>query len=56
VANRESGFNQEAMGSKGEIGVFQLMPSTASELGVNASNLEDNIIGGIAYLKKQYDR
>lgn len=56
VANRESGFNQGAMGSKGEIGVYQLMPTTARELGVNPSNLEDNLIGGISYLKQQFDK
>jgi soluble lytic murein transglycosylase-like protein len=56
VANRESGFNQGAMGAKGEIGVYQLMPSTAREVGVNASDLGDNITGGIAYLKQQFDK
>jgi soluble lytic murein transglycosylase-like protein len=56
VANRESGFNQGAMGSKGEIGVYQLMPSTAAGLGVNASDLGDNILGGITYLKQMFDK
>lgn len=56
VAHQESGLNQAAIGSKGELGVFQLMPSTATGLGVNASNLDSNILGGISYLKQLYDR
>lgn len=56
IARAESDFNQAAMGSKGEIGIFQLMPSTAAELGVNASVLEDNITGGITYLKQMFDK
>lgn len=56
VARRESGLNQAARGAAGEIGVFQLMPGTAAELGVNPYDLEQNINGGIRYLKQQIDR
>lgn len=56
VAQRESGLNQSARGAAGEIGVFQLMPGTAGDLGVNPSNLEENIEGGIRYLRQMFDR
>ncbi len=52
VARQESGFNQAARGPGGEIGVFQLMPGTARDLGVNPLILMENIGGGIAYLKQ----
>ena len=50
VAQQESGFNQSAVGSSGEIGVFQLMPGTAAGLGVDPANLQQNVQGGVAYL------
>lgn len=50
VAMQESGLNQSAVGSSGEIGVFQLMPATAAQLGVDPTNLQANIQGGITYL------
>lgn len=53
VAQRESGFNQGAVGSSGEIGVFQLMPTTAQQLSVNPYDQQANIDGGIKYLKQQ---
>lgn len=56
VAQQESGFDQGAIGGSGEIGVFQLMPGTAAELGVNPHNLAENIQGGLAYLSQQYQR
>jgi Transglycosylase SLT domain len=52
IANQESGFNQAARGSKGEVGVFQLMPSTAAALGVNPYDLTENISGGVSYLSQ----
>lgn len=50
VAQRESSLNPNAVGTKGERGVFQIMPSTAAGLGIDPSNLEQNIAGGTAIL------
>lgn len=50
IAQQESGFNQNAVGTSGEIGVFQLLPSTAASLGVDPTDLVQNISGGVAYL------
>lgn len=49
--------NPETARSKaGAIGVMQLMPRTAKELGVDPLNPEENIRGGITYLKKMLDQ
>lgn len=53
----ESHGKQSAISKKGAIGVYQLMPETARQLGVDPYNLEGNISGGIHYLSdllKQY--
>lgn len=57
VAHVESGFSQGAVSSAGAIGVMQLEPGTAAELGVNPYNWRQNIDGGVRYLAekiKQY--
>ena len=54
IAKAESGFRQEARGAGGTIGVFQLMPATARNMGLNAYDLNDNIKGGIQYYKSMY--
>lgn len=56
VAGQESGFSQAKVSPKGARGVMQLMPGTARDLGVNASDEDQNIDGGVRYLKQQYDR
>jgi hypothetical protein len=49
--------NPETARSKaGALGVMQLMPRTAKELGVDPMNPEENIRGGIVYLKKMMDQ
>ena len=50
IAQRESGFDNRAVGTSGEIGIFQLMPSTARQLGVDPTDPTQNIAGGVAYL------
>lgn len=51
VARAESGFQADAVSSCGAQGLMQLMPSTASALGVkNAFDPEQNVMGGAKYL------
>ncbi|OYU71153.1 MAG: transglycosylase [Alphaproteobacteria bacterium PA2] len=52
VAWQESRLNQTAVSPKGARGVMQLMPGTASQLGVQAEDMRDNIKGGAVYLKQ----
>jgi soluble lytic murein transglycosylase-like protein len=51
VAKVESGLRQEAVSVKGAVGLMQLMPGTAAELGVRASLAEENAQGGARYLR-----
>jgi soluble lytic murein transglycosylase-like protein len=50
VARRESGWRQDAVSSKGAIGIMQLMPGTARDLGVDPRDAAANVEGGAAYL------
>lgn len=59
VAKAESGFNASAVSSAGAIGIMQLMPQTASSLGVtNPYDATQNIMGGaklLSQLLKKYN-
>ena len=53
VIHAESGFNSHAVSRKGALGLMQLMPDTASRLGVaNAFDPESNVGGGSRYLRE----
>jgi len=57
VANKESGFNPNAVGSSGEIGLYQLMPRTANDLGISDKwDIGQNIDGGVRYLSQLYSK
>lgn len=56
VAWRESRFHHEARSSKGAVGVMQLMPSTARDLGVDPSDMVQNVKGGAMYLRQMLNR
>ena len=47
---------ETAKSGAGALGVMQLMPKTAKGLGVDPLNPEENIRGGVTYLKQMYDK
>ncbi|WP_137114077.1 lytic transglycosylase domain-containing protein [Mesorhizobium sp. GR13] len=53
---QESRFNPCAKSSAGAIGLAQLMPGTAGDLGVSPYNIEQNLRGGAHYYKQQLRR
>jgi soluble lytic murein transglycosylase-like protein len=56
LVEQESGNRQTAISRSGAIGLAQLMPGTARELGVNPYDALQNLMGGAKYLRQQIDR
>ncbi len=56
VARAESAYRVNAVSPKGAIGVMQLMPATAAELGANPHNAAENIDAGARHLRDLLER
>ena len=56
LVKQESGFRADARSHAGAIGLTQLMPGTARELGVDPHDPIANLDGGARYLSQQLDR
>ena len=57
VIHAESAFNPRAVSSKGAMGLMQLMPATAQEMGVaKPFRASQNVQGGTRYLRSLHDR
>ena len=57
IIQTESGFDPSTVSSAGAMGLMQLMPGTAKGLGImDAFDPEQNIDGGVRYIKSQLDR
>lgn len=53
IATQESGLHHGAVSPAGAIGVMQLMPKTAQDLGVDPTDINQNVEGGVRYLGQQ---
>ena len=53
---QESRYRHTAISPKGALGLAQLMPGTARQLGANPYAVMDNLRGGARYLRQQVDR
>jgi len=55
LVQQESAFKPTAVSPKGAMGLAQLMPGTARDLGVDPSDPIQNLTGGARYLRQQMD-
>ena len=56
VVSTESGGDSGAVSVKGARGLMQLMPKTAKDLGVDPNDPDQNLDGGMRYLKQNLDK
>jgi soluble lytic murein transglycosylase-like protein len=56
LVQQESRFRPDAVSRAGALGLGQLMPGTARDLGVDPTNPEQNLEGSARYLRQQLDR
>lgn len=57
VVATESQFNPRSVSSRGAVGLMQLMPAAALEVGINDRfNPEENLRGGARYLRRMLER
>ena len=57
IIQAESNFNPDCVSSAGAAGLMQLMPVTATEVGVtDRFDPEQNVDGGVQYIKKMLNR
>ena len=56
VMAAESGFQPQAVSPKGAIGLMQLMPRTAQDLGADPGDPAQNVDAGARYLRDLLDR
>jgi soluble lytic murein transglycosylase-like protein len=56
VMSAESGLQPNALSPKGAIGLMQLMPGTAQELGVDPRDPAQNVDAGVRYLRQLLEK
>jgi len=56
IVKAESAFNPDAVSCKGALGLMQVMPQTAKDMGLDASKPVENLEAGTRYLKWLLER